>query len=667
MSQATQSALPAARGAVVRHAWDEARDLFREAEKVERLSPGDLELMAEAGWWSGHPDERDDAFERAYAAYVEAGDKERAAGLALRLAEFAFQRLAGPIGAGWMGRAERLLEGEPESAINGFLACLMAFRLITGGELEEGLRFADKAIGLGRAYGNRDVEALSLNLKGRALVKQGEVAEGMALIDESTVAAMAGELHPWATANVYCSTIDACRDLADWQRAFEWTEEADRQMRRQRIGGYPGICRVHRAEIMRLRGTWPEAEQEAREACTELERFRLLVPAGWGYYEVGEVRLRMGDFAAAEEAFQRAYELGRDPEPGLALLRLAQGDQSAAASSIRRALSETEVPLAITGDSAKEPLGRGHLLPAQVEIALAIGDSETANAAASELESTAGHYGSTALQAAAAAARGSVQLAQGDAAAAIESLERGQQLWQAIGAPYEGAQVRARLAEAYRAAGDETASIQVLEAARSTFERLGAQPDLHRVDALLERHGAGQAATGERQVRTFMFTDMVSSTDLIEAIADHACEPPISWHDKTLRSLFARHGGEEVSHAGDGFFVAFEEPRAAVESAVAIQRALTAHRRKHGFAPWVRIGLHTAEATHSGVNYRGKGVHEAARVGALADRDEILVTTQTLQAAGAITFSVSETRSVNLKGIKGAAEVASVHWQAASA
>lgn len=160
-----------------------------------------------------------------------------------------------------------------------------------------------------------------------------------------------------------------------------------------------------------------------------------------------------------------------------------------------------------------------------------------------------------------------------------------------------------------------------------------------------------------------MFTDMVSSTDLIEAIGDQAWEELISWHDKTLRSLFARHGGEEVSHAGDGFFVAFEEPRAAVESAVAIQRALTAHRRKHGFAPWVRIGLHTAEATHSGVNYRGKAVHEAARVGALADRDEILVTTQTLQAAGAITFSVSETRSVNLKGIKGAAEVASVHWQ----
>jgi len=663
MGQATEPSLQAARDALVRHAWDEARDLFREAEESGPLAAADLEQLAEAAWWSGHLDERDDAFERAYAAYLEAGSRLQAAGMALRLAESAFQRLAAPVGGGWMSRAERLLEEEPRSAVHGFQAGLKAFRLIMAGQLEDGLQAADEAIELARLYGNRDGEALGLNLKGRALLKQGDVAAGMALIDESTVAAMGGELHPWATANVYCSTIDACRDLADWQRAVEWTEEADRQLRSQRIGGYPGICRVHRAEIMRLRGTWPEAEQEAREACVELERFRLLVPAGWGYYEVGEVRLRMGDFAAAEGAFQRAFEFGRDPQPGLALLRLAQGDQAAAASSIKRALSEAEAPLAVSGDSAKEPLGRGHLLPAQVDIALATGDHETANAAATELEAIADHYGSTALQAAAATARGSVQLAQGDALAAIESLERGRQLWQTVGAPYEGALVRARMGEAYRAAGDETASIQVLEAARSTFERLGAVPDLHRVDAMLVRYTAGRPTTGVRQIKTFMFTDMVSSTDLIEAIGDQAWVELISWHDKTLRSLFARHGGEEVSHAGDGFFVAFENARSAVESAVAIQRTLTAHRRKAGFAPWVRIGLHTAEATHSGGSYRGKGVHEAARVGALADQDEILVTKPTLQAAGAISVSVAETRSVTLKGIKDQVEVASVQWQ----
>lgn len=665
MSQVTQSTLEAARDALGRRAWDEARELFHEAEKTETLSPADLEQLAEAAWWSGHLDERDDAFERAYAAYLEAGNRLQAATMALRLAEAAFTRLAGPVGGGWMSRADRILAEEPRSAVHGFQAGLKAFRLVMSGQLEEGLQAADEAIELARLYRNRDGEALALNLKGRALLKQGDVAAGMALIDESTVAAMGGELHPWATANVYCSTIDACRDLSDWQRAVEWTEEADRQLRTQRIAGYPGICRVHRAEIMRLRGTWPEAEQEARAACVELERFRLLVPAGWGYYEVGEVRLRMGDFAAAEEAFQRAFEYGRDPQPGLALLQLAQGNREAAVSSIRRALSESEAPLTVSGDSAKEPLGRGHLLPAQVDIALATGDVELADAAATELEGIAEHYGSTALRAAAATARGSVQLARGDAPAAIESLERGRQLWQTVGAPYEGAVVRARMAEAYRSAGDETACIQVLEAARSTFERLGALPDLHRVDAMLDRHAAGKAAAGVRQVKTFVFTDMVSSTDLIEAIGDQAWVELIDWHDKTLRSLFAGHGGEEVSHAGDGFFVAFEDARAAIESSVAIQRALTAHRRKSGFAPWVRIGMHTAEATRSGVTYRGKGVHQAARVGALADREEILVSRETLEAAGDIPEPVSEPRSVTLKGIKDQVEVLSVEWREA--
>ncbi|MGH2357878.1 MAG: adenylate/guanylate cyclase domain-containing protein, partial [Candidatus Limnocylindria bacterium] len=599
----------------------------------------------------------------AYAGHLEAGDRQQAARIALQLAELAFQRLAQPVGAGWVGRAQRLLEGEAPSVVNALYLGMTAFRLIMAGALDEGIQAADEAIALARRFGASELEPLGLNLKGRALVKQGKVDEGLALIDESTVAAMGGQLHPWVTANIYCSTIDACRDLVDWQRAVEWTEEADRQMRRQRIGGYPGICRVHRAEIKRLRGTWPEAEQEAREACTELERFRLLVPAGWGYYEVGEVRMRMGDFTAAEEAFQHAYEFGRDPEPGLALLRLAQGDHAAAASTIKRALSAAEGLGAVSGDNPKEPLGRAHLLPAQVQIAVALGEVETANAAATELETIAGHFGSTALQASAASARGSVQLMLGDASGAVENLSRARRLWQVVGAPYEGAQVRARLAEAYRALGDETASLLELEAARSTFERLSALPDLQRVDALLERHAARQPAAGKRVVKTFMFTDMVSSTDLIEAIGDDAWEELIRWHDDTLRSLFARHGGEEVSHAGDGFFVAFDDPRAAAESAVAIQRALTAHRKKHGFAPWVRIGLHTAEATHTGQTYRGKGVHTAARVGAMADRDEILVTRETLAAVGEMPFTVSDPRPVTLKGIKDTVEIAALSWQ----
>jgi class 3 adenylate cyclase len=666
MSQATQSALPSAREAMGRHAWEEARDLFLDAEKVERLSASDLELLSEASLWTGHPDERLEALERAYAAYLEEGMRAKAAWVALQIGDLAMQRLALPIAAGWMSRAEQLLEGEPESVEHGYLAVFKAFASIVRGDLDEGLQHAERAMEVARSFGDRNVEALALNLRGRALVRKGEVAKGLALIDESTVAVVGGELQALATANVYCSTMDACRDLADWQRAAEWTEEADRVMRRQRIGGYPGLCRVHRAEIMRIRGDWPEAEKEARQACAELERFHFLIAAGWGYYEVGEVRARIGDFAAAEEAFQRAAEVGRDPEPGRALLRLAQGDLAGATSSIKRALSGSDEPAFLSGDSGRDELGRGHLLPAQVEIALAGGDHETASAAATELETTAGQFGSTALRAAAAGARGAVLLASGDAMAAVDHLTRARRLWQTVGAPYEGARVRAQLAEAYRAVGDETAALTELEAARSTFERLGAVPELRRVKALLGSPNAThRAPTSARGVRTFMFTDMVSSTDLIEAIGDQAWEELVQWHDATLRSLFARHGGEEVTHTGDGFFVAFDKARSAVEGAVDIQRTLTKHRREHGFAPWVRIGLHTAEATRSGVIYRGKGVHAAARVGALAERDEILVTRETLEAAGEVPEPISEARSVTLKGIKDQVEVVSVQWREA--
>jgi class 3 adenylate cyclase len=653
---------------MARHAWEEARDLFRRAEQDEALLPADLEMMGEAGWWSGHPDERVDALERAYAAYVESGARAEAASVALQLADYGFQRRALHIAGGWASRAQRLLEGVPPSGVQAFAAVLNAFVRLFGGEVDVGKRYAEEALELAIKYGNRDVEALARNLIGRALLKQGEVARGLALIDESTVAAVGGELKPWATANVYCSTIDACRDLAEWQRAAEWTEEADREMRRQRIRGYPGVCRVHRAEIKRMRGAWPEAEEEARQACIELEQFGLLIGLGWGNYEIGEVRLRMGDFTAAEEAFRRAYEYGRDPEPGLSLLRLAQGDAAGAASSIKRALSTSGGPSQMVGDSPFDPLGRSHLLPAQVQVALVVGDQATAEAAANELEEIATRYESTAIQAEAAGARGAVLLAAGDASAAVDHLLRSHRLWQAVGAPYEGAQVRTLLAQAHRALGDEAASLQELEAARSAFEKLKAIPDLRHVESTLESYGAShRAAPGERQVKTFMFTDIVSSTDLLEAIGDQAWEELIGWHDVTLRSLFARHGGVEVSHTGDGFFAAFDDPRSAIECAIGIQRTLAAHRREHGFAPWVRIGVHSAEATRVGANYRGRGVHLAARVSALADRNEVVVSRAALDLAGEPPFPAADSRSAVLKGIKDPVEVATVAWQSPDA
>jgi class 3 adenylate cyclase len=220
------------------------------------------------------------------------------------------------------------------------------------------------------------------------------------------------------------------------------------------------------------------------------------------------------------------------------------------------------------------------------------------------------------------------------------------------------------LAAAYYALHEDTNAALELEAARATFERLGAVPDLRRVETELERHGSAKhGPQGTRVTRTFMFTDIVTSTELLEAIGDDAWEKLIAWHDAALRQVVADHGGDEVSHTGDGFFVAFESARNAIEAAIGIQRRLAGHRREHGFAPWVRIGLHSAEVSRVGANYRGVGVHVAARVSALAGREQIFASAATLDAAGPTPYAISERNPTSLKGIKEPVEVASVAWQ----
>jgi len=253
-----------------------------------------------------------------------------------------------------------------------------------------------------------------------------------------------------------------------------------------------------------------------------------------------------------------------------------------------------------------------------------------------------------------------VSLAKGDPAAAVRQSRDGWKLWKEIDAPYEGATARVLLGEAYRADGDEESATLELRAAKATFDKLGAVPDEMRVAALLGEAAPGGG--GQRVVRTFMFTDIERSTNLVEAIGDEAWEDLLAWHDQTLRKQLAEHGGEEVDHTGDGFFVAFPDARSALDCAIAIQRSLAEHRRATGFAPRVRIGLHAAEATQQDDNYRGRGVHEAARVGALAAGGEIVATESTVEAAGdGVGFS--EPREVSLKGIAEPVNVVTVEWR----
>ncbi|MGA9160990.1 MAG: adenylate/guanylate cyclase domain-containing protein [Actinomycetota bacterium] len=641
--------LERARHALDQHAWQEAYEALASIADRGGLSAEDLERLAEAAWWSAHPTESIEAFERAYAAFSAAGEPRRAAGVALRLAMEYADRLDSALWNGWLQRASRLLADQPESFEQGWLELCLVRASFERGEMEEGERHAIAAHEIGTRLGDPDLEAFGLALQGAILVMHAQIEEGLSLVDEATLAAVGGELTPYIAGNIYCLTIGICRSVADYRRAAEWTEAATRWCEREAITGFPGVCRVNRAEIMRLRGAYAEAEEEASKALVELEAFGRAPQAGAGAYELGEVRLHRGNLDGAEEAFERAHQLGHEPQPGMALLRLARGRIDAARASIGTALEDTMIPV-----------DRARLLPARVEIALSAYDVADAREAAEELAEAASAIDAPMLHAAAHQALGAVLTYEENAAAAIAELRKAVRRWGEADAPFEAAQARRWLAVAYRAGGDEASALLELRAARDAFERLGAGLEVDRCDAMISA-GDGRDA-GRRVVRTFVFTDIVGSTDLIQTIGDEAWEDVLRWHDDTLRTQIASHRGEVVHTTGDGFFASFPDAATAASCAVAIQRRLAEHRRKHGFAPQVRIGLHSAEATMIVDDYAGLGVHEAARVGAIAEGGEILATVSSIEGA-TIPFEVGDEREVSLKGLSEPVRVVAIGWQ----
>jgi len=650
MTEVADTTLQEAREAFERHSWRAAFDSFLQADAAAPLAPEDLERLGEAAWWTGRLADVIAAVERAYSGYLAAGQRSDAARAALRLAAELGHRHEHAVSTGWLRRAERLLADEPESRAQADLSRAHFNHALKRAEFDAALDHARRTYAIGERLGDADLMAMGLHDQGQVLVARGEVDEGMALIDEATVAAVNGELGAFATAIVYCNTINACRDLADYGRAGEWTDAAKRWCERQAIAGFPGMCRVRRAEIVRLRGAWPEAEQQARLATSELSGFYLDYAAE-GFYQLGEIRLRVGDLAAAEEYFRQAREVGRDPQPGLALLRLAEGRAEAGAGMLRRALEDEGSP---------DRLGRARLLPAQVELAVAVADLETAHRAAAELEGIAETFGSPALVASADWAQGILLLAAGDHRAAATRASRARKLWQEVDVPYEVARSRVLLGRALGAAGEGESATVELEAALAIFERLGAEPDATATRRLL---GPGEARVQPLQhvQTTFMFTDVVGSTQLIEAIGDEAWENLLRWHDEALRRVIEEHGGDVVKHTGDGFLVVFGAADAALAAAQAIQRALAEHRREHGFAPQVRVGVHAASGLRHGRDFSGAGVHAAARIAALAGEGEILASSETL-AAATHRYVVSDRRSLKLKGISRDVTVATIDW-----
>jgi tetratricopeptide (TPR) repeat protein len=454
------------------HEWDEAFELLMRADASGSLPAADLPLLGESAYASGHLDACIEAWERAHAASMLAGDDLAAAAAAVRVAMHVLfdTALMAPV-RGWLARAETLLQRHQDTPAHAWFAVVRTYERMLTGDLSAARQWARRAVEIGSVC---DPAACAIGrvADGRLLILAGDVGRGLALLDEAGVAALSGDLDPLSRGVVYCELVCALQGLALYDLAQEWTEAMERWCDSNAVGSLHGRCRVHRAEILRLRGSCEEAEQQALRACEELRPY-LQRELGWPLTELGRIRLNMGDIDGAEEVLLAAHRAGWDPEPGLAMVRLAQGDVAAAAASIRDAL-ENPVPMPSKERPPHNDLQRAPLLEAQVEIGIVAGELDRSRSAADELELIAARFESKALLASARLARARVQLADGDrdAGATFADAVR---LWSEIGAPYEVAIARIGLADAHRAAGnDRRAELEML-AARAALDSIEAR------------------------------------------------------------------------------------------------------------------------------------------------------------------------------------------------
>ena len=454
--------------------WSKVHDLLVELEGRQELSGELHEMMGFALWWLGTDEKVIDRFEQTYNAYLSESNAQGAAVAAIEIAELTSHNLASEVAAGWVKRAERLLESDEDSVAKGYLLRWQAVKAFeSDGDLERSLELLRRVQEIGQATSDGNLEVLALQDQGRFLVASGDMDAGMPLMDEAMLAAVAGDVNPMIVGRTYCNMLAVCDQTGDIRRAAEWSEAANRWCSDHEMSSYPGVCRIFKAELMWQNGDWVGAESEVMKASNELGLYTDISGEAW--YQYGEMRLRAGDFKDAENAFQEALTRGREPVPGYALILAHQGDLSSARDLLKRVLSEPHL----------SKLDRARFLPAVIQLSLDDGDNGRAEEALVELTEISELARSDLFKAQASQARGNIELATGVPSKAITELKEAIKIYMRLGLPFESATAHADMGRAYIADGAKALAAMELKAARVEFERLGSEPHTEKVTELL--------------------------------------------------------------------------------------------------------------------------------------------------------------------------------------